>query len=205
MSRQSRINTYYSLMPSFLYDWVMKKGGHLEVAIDLVQKLRIQENDFILDVPVGTGLSLGLYPPTTRVTVVDIHQKMIARSRNVAKKLGRSIEFVLADAKSLPFDESSYDKVVVMAGLSAIPENHLVLPELYRVTKPEGLIGINDILFSFNAPGQVKLDLAELIKSFSREHNVEIVYQRKFPQIIGNTDFSVANYILKVKKNNPLE
>lgn len=202
--RQTVINTYYRIIPIFLYDAIMNLGNSPQARKELIQELNIQNNDKILDVSIGTGLSLEFYPPDTKITAIDINPRMISHCKKKADRQKREIDIYLADAKCLPFQDSTFDKAVVMYGLSAIPNNQKVLSELKRVLKSGGYIGITDMLRPNNSIlGQVKLHLDELVHSFAEDPKIQIV-SNKIYSLFGTVvdDSFLANYILRINKNH---
>ncbi len=94
----------------------------------------------ILDVGVGTGLSLSDYSPTTRLCGVK------AQSRVRALGLRNVETLAVMDAKSLAFADSSFDAVVAQYVITAVPDPESTLDDFIRVLKPGGeLILVNHI------------------------------------------------------------
>ena len=96
----------------------------------------------ILEVGVGTGLSLSSYAPTSRVVGVDISEPMLEKARGrVAKQKLRHVESIaLMDAETLDFATSSFDVVVAQYVVTAIPNPEKALDEFLRVVRPGGEI-----------------------------------------------------------------
>ncbi|ELT95644.1 hypothetical protein CAPTEDRAFT_188485 [Capitella teleta] len=95
----------------------------------------------ILETAAGTGsgsliLQQGL-EPGTRFTVSDISNDMLAMAR---EKLGKTadIQFDLADACALPYDDDHFDSVVSLFGLMYCEDKPAALREAQRVLKPGG-------------------------------------------------------------------
>jgi SAM-dependent methyltransferase len=72
---------------------------------------------------------------------------MLAVARELAKReeLLDRVEFRTGDARELPFADSTFDVVLVITALSHMTDAERALPELIRVTRPGGRIGIFDI------------------------------------------------------------
>jgi phosphatidylethanolamine/phosphatidyl-N-methylethanolamine N-methyltransferase len=102
----------------------------------------------ILDVGVGTGLSLSDYSRNSSVCGVDISEPMLrkAQQRVQALKL-RNIEVLaVMDAKNLAFADRSFDAVVAQYVITAVPDPEATLDEFIRVLKVGGeLILVNHI------------------------------------------------------------
>jgi phosphatidylethanolamine/phosphatidyl-N-methylethanolamine N-methyltransferase len=102
----------------------------------------------ILDVGVGTGLSLSDYAATTKICGVDISEPMLRRAikRVREEKLGNVEVLSVMDAKSLAFPDGFFDAVVAQYVITAVPDPEGALDEFVRVLKPGGeLILVNHI------------------------------------------------------------
>lgn len=105
----------------------------------VVGGMRCRPGERILEVGVGTGLSLPLYPRTVRVVGIDISPHMLARAH--AQKLRRQLDHVelqCMDAERMSFDDNSFDKVVAMYVMSVAPDPKRLLEEMRRVCKHDG-------------------------------------------------------------------
>ena len=96
----------------------------------------------MLEVGVGTGLSLPLYPPFVRVTGVDLSREMLdkARTRVRRRDLSNVEGLHEMDAHAMDFPDASFDKIVAMYVVSIVQEPARLLRELHRVCKPDGEI-----------------------------------------------------------------
>ena len=102
----------------------------------------------ILDVGVGTGLSLSDYSRNTRLCGVDISEPMLRRALKRVRALGLTNVEILAvmDAKNLAFADCSFDAVVAQYVITAVPDPESTLDDFIRVLKPGGeLILVNHI------------------------------------------------------------
>ncbi|MGY4303395.1 phosphatidylethanolamine/phosphatidyl-N-methylethanolamine N-methyltransferase [Bradyrhizobium sp. USDA 4369] len=102
----------------------------------------------ILDVGVGTGLSLSDYARTTRVCGVDISEPMLRRAQARVRELKLLNVETLAvmDAKHLAFPDNFFDAVVAQYVITAVPDPEATLDDFIRVLKPGGeLILVNHI------------------------------------------------------------
>jgi phosphatidylethanolamine/phosphatidyl-N-methylethanolamine N-methyltransferase len=98
----------------------------------------------ILEVGVGTGISLPGYQPSSRVTGVDISEDMLDKARARVRKLGlANVEAIqVMDAEALDFEDGTFDVVVAQYVVSAVPNPERALDEFARVCKPGGEIVI---------------------------------------------------------------
>ena len=102
----------------------------------------------ILDVGVGTGLSLSDYSRASRICGVDISEPMLRKAQQRVRALGLSNVEVLAvmDAKNLAFCDGSFDAVVAQYVITAVPDPEATLDDFVRVLKPGGeLILVNHV------------------------------------------------------------
>jgi len=105
-------------------------------AIDL---LEIKPGDRVLEVGIGTGLNLPLYPRDCIVTGIDISTEMLQRARLRSKELGLcSVTLALMDASNLEYPDDTFDHVLATYVISAVPDPVKTLLEMRRVCKPEG-------------------------------------------------------------------
>jgi phosphatidylethanolamine/phosphatidyl-N-methylethanolamine N-methyltransferase len=96
----------------------------------------------ILEVGIGTGISLPDYSPNNRIFGVDISDKMLRKARRRVEDLSLTHVEGLAvmDAKRLEFSESSFDVVVAQYVVTTVPDPEGTLDEFARVLKPGGEI-----------------------------------------------------------------
>jgi phosphatidylethanolamine/phosphatidyl-N-methylethanolamine N-methyltransferase len=96
----------------------------------------------ILEVGVGTGLSLGDYGTRNRIVGIDISAPMLEKARaRVAKLgLGQVERLSVMDAEHLSFPDASFDVVVAQYVVTAIPNPETALDEFLRVVRPGGEI-----------------------------------------------------------------
>ena len=102
----------------------------------------------VLDVGVGTGLSLSAYARTTKLCGVDISEPMLRRAHQRVRELKLSNVETLAvmDAKNLAFAANFFDAVVAQYVITAVPDPEATLDDFVRVLKPGGeLILVNHI------------------------------------------------------------
>jgi phosphatidylethanolamine/phosphatidyl-N-methylethanolamine N-methyltransferase len=96
----------------------------------------------ILEVGVGTGLSLRDYSRTNRLTGVDLSAPMLRRAKaRVAEHSLSNVEgLAVMDAQHLGFQDAVFDVVVAQYVITAVPDPEATLDEFARVVKPGGEI-----------------------------------------------------------------
>ena len=121
-----------------VYDILFNKifhSGRL-AAIDL---LEIKAGDRVLEIGVGTGLNLPLYPRDCQVTGIDISVEMLQKARERSEELGlTNVTLGLMDASDLQFSDDTFDHVLATYVISAVPEPVKALLEMRRVCRPGG-------------------------------------------------------------------
>jgi phosphatidylethanolamine/phosphatidyl-N-methylethanolamine N-methyltransferase len=108
----------------------------------VLEALKLRPGERVLEVGVGTGLSLPLYPASVRVTGIDLSREMLdkARARVARRKLAQVEALLEMDAEQMSFADASFDKVVAMYVVSVVERPARLLEELHRVCKPDGEI-----------------------------------------------------------------
>jgi len=110
----------------------------------LLEALKLKPGDRVLEVGVGTGLSLPLYPAGVRITGIDVSREMLEKARErVARRRLENVEALLEmDAEEMTLPSASFDKVVAMYVVSVVARPARLLQELHRVCRPDGEIFI---------------------------------------------------------------
>jgi phosphatidylethanolamine/phosphatidyl-N-methylethanolamine N-methyltransferase len=94
----------------------------------------------ILEVGVGTGISLPYYRREHQVHGIDISPHMLdrARKRVHRKRLGNVTQLTIMDARKLQFADNTFDAIVAAYVMSVVPEPEKVIREIERVCRPGG-------------------------------------------------------------------
>jgi len=125
-----------------------KHLGGVGATEELIELCHIGQGKYILDVGCGAGVTPCFIAKRCgcRVVGVDILEGMVERSRERAKREGLAdrVEFRVADAQDLPFEDDLFDAVITES-VTAFPEDkQKAVNEYARVTKPGGYIGLNE-------------------------------------------------------------
>jgi phosphatidylethanolamine/phosphatidyl-N-methylethanolamine N-methyltransferase len=96
----------------------------------------------ILEVGVGTGISLPRYSPANRITGIDLCEPMLRRAQERVAELSLSnvVRLEVMDAEHLSFSDASFDVVVAHYVVSTVPHPEAALDEFVRVLRPGGEI-----------------------------------------------------------------
>ena len=140
----------YTFIAPF-YDLIVAKATH---SIRKASLLQIEElsnhDDNILITGIGTGLDIPHLPANRCYTGIDLTQGMLTKAERRKGNIDISLE--LGDAMQLPYEDASFDMVVMHLILAVVPDPTLALQEAQRVVKNQGYILILD---KFLKPGQL--------------------------------------------------
>jgi phosphatidylethanolamine/phosphatidyl-N-methylethanolamine N-methyltransferase len=121
----------------------------------------IKPGDRILEVGVGTGINIGLYPPSCSVTGIDLSGNMLEKARErVAKKGLSGVRLIEMDAADIKFADNSFDIVYAPYLISVVPDPVRVANEMRRVCRAGGKI---IFLNHFRSPNHVLARLERMI------------------------------------------
>jgi len=96
----------------------------------------------VLDVGVGTGISLSQYSSRNRIVGIDLSEPMLRRAKARMRRhpLTNVETLAVMDAERLGFADESFDVVVAQFVITAVPDPEAALDEFARVVKPRGEI-----------------------------------------------------------------
>ncbi len=147
----------------------------------------------LLEVGVGTGLSLDQYRPDMDVTAIDLSPDMLDRARAKAERMDlTNIRLLPMDAARLEFEDGAFDKVVAMYVLTVVPDPSRVMAELERVCKPGGeIVLVNHFSARAGLRAMVERVLAPMAGALGwrPEFPVENVLGQRFLQLTETLPF----------------
>lgn len=125
---------YWAPIYDYTFGWVSRRGRRRAVAYINRRTGRV------LEIGVGTGLSLDRYAPHLEVTGIDVSTEMLdkARRKVAERRLAHVVRLSEMDARQLAFPDGYFDTVVAMHVISVVPEPERVMEEMARVCKPGG-------------------------------------------------------------------
>lgn len=134
----------------------------------IIDRMHCMPGDHVLEVGVGTGLSLPMYPNNVVVTGIDISSEMLARAhtRKMRDRLDNVVHLSVMDAENMEFKDNSFDKVVAMYVASVVPHPERLVHEMRRVCKANGqIVFVNH----FNSQNPVLGSFERLIAPLSKQ------------------------------------
>jgi phosphatidylethanolamine/phosphatidyl-N-methylethanolamine N-methyltransferase len=109
----------------------------------VVKSLRIPPGAKVLEVGIGTGLSVDAYPGHADVTGIDLSQDMLDQAAQKMDPLRHAhIKLQQGDALNLAFPDESFDFVTAFHVITVVPDPKRMLDEMVRVCRPGGRIVI---------------------------------------------------------------
>ncbi len=131
-----RAYAFYSPVYDLLFDKIFHPGR-----VAAVRLLGLQPKDRVLEVGIGTGLNLPLYPRNIELVGIDISEQMLDKAREKVEERGmRGVTLQVMDASAMSFPADSFDRVMAAYVISAVPDPVAVLQEIKRVCRPGGHI-----------------------------------------------------------------
>jgi SAM-dependent methyltransferase len=109
----------------------------------LVAATHLGPGDHVLDVAAGSGnVAIPAAAAGARVVATDLTPELLDQGRVDADAAGVSLEWQVADAEHLPFDDHTFDAVTSCVGVMFAPHHRAAADELVRVCRPGGRIGL---------------------------------------------------------------
>ncbi|OOG21370.1 SAM-dependent methyltransferase [Thioalkalivibrio denitrificans] len=129
----------------------------------------------ILEVGVGTGLSLPDYREDARVVGIDVSPEMLKIARERSRNLPQVEGLLEMDAEQLAFPDNSFDSVVAMYVASVVPDPRRLLSEMQRVCVPGGnVLVINHFASSHPVIRRMERGLRPLSKVLGFRTDMEL-------------------------------
>lgn len=101
-----------------------------------IEHMNIGETDRVLDLGIGTGVSLNYYPQRGRIIGVDLSNGMLRECRKkIAQRKLTHAQVFQADAMKLPFAENTFDHVFISHVISVVSDPYKLVQEAQRVAK----------------------------------------------------------------------
>ena len=106
-----------------------------------IQRMDLQPAERVLEVGVGTGINLSLYPRECKVTGIDFSSSMLEKARERANRKDMPpFRLLQMDAADLKFADDAFDIVYAPYLISVVPDPVKVAQEMRRVCRPGGRI-----------------------------------------------------------------
>ena len=131
---------YYEF--SLFYDLLFRRVFYPRIAT-VIRSLGIEPGARVLELGVGTGLSLDAYPSHCQVTGIDLAPDMLERAQDKVNRNGwRHVTLEQGDALALKCPDNSFDCVMAFHVVSVVPDPKRMVAEACRVCRPGGLLTV---------------------------------------------------------------
>lgn len=141
-------HSYTVLAP--LYDYLVSRPLERPRKQSLARLGDVTQQSILIN-GIGTGLDIPWLPHGAHYTGTDITPAMLKIAQQRANTFNVELELMQADSMKLPFENESFDHVIMHLILAVVPEPQRALAEACRVLRPGGHIYIYD---KFLKPGE---------------------------------------------------
>ncbi|MBW7897712.1 putative methyltransferase YcgJ [Candidatus Brocadiaceae bacterium B188] len=133
-----KVYSFYSWIYDAFFGKIFEHGRY--VAFHMMNP---KANETVLEVGVGTGLSLPLYAKNVKVVGIDISQEMLDKAQRKKQYYNLSnVNLYNMDASSMTFASNTFDKVIASHVITVVTDPLRTLNEIKRVCKKDGEIFI---------------------------------------------------------------
>lgn len=187
---------YFDLQADF---GLTKHMGGLRATKELIELCHIGKDSHVLEVGCGVGITTSYIAQKigSRVVGVDVSEGMIKRAKERARRFGVEdrVEFRVADAQSLPFEDNLFEAVVSESVLAFVGDKKKAISEYKRVTKPGGYVGLNEAIWLKTPP-------KELVEYISRIAKAEFPTSDEWKELLESA--GLKDLVAKTYKINML-
>ncbi len=136
----------------------------------------------ILDVGVGTGLELPMFPAHARVVGIDLAETMLRRASERVRRgrLAQVAGLSVMDATRMAFANCTFDAAIMPYVLTVVPDPHAMMDEVARVVRPGGAIVLVNHFGAENGP-------LVPIEAWLGRHSAALGWHPQFPfSVLGD-------------------
>jgi ubiquinone/menaquinone biosynthesis C-methylase UbiE len=166
-----------------------------------IQKIRsiLSPEQQILEIGCGTGIiSFGIAPYVKEVIATDLSPQMISAAQGKAQSMGISnIDFRVCDGYSLPYEDQTFDVVLIFNTLHIVKEPETLLQQTYRLLKPAGyFVSATDCYAeSVPFPHNLKIQAIKLMKCFGFLPFIRFYTEVDLQNLLSKSSFNVIESI----------
>ena len=141
-----------------------------------INLLEIMPGEKVLEIGVGTGLSLTTYPRYCEVVGVDLSLQMLKKAQKKVKMRNLChVSLHEMDASNLTFEDSSFDYVVAAFVITVVPDPIKVISEMKRVSKKNGkLLIINHFQSQNKFLGKIEEAISPFCKKIGWRSDLQL-------------------------------
>jgi phosphatidylethanolamine/phosphatidyl-N-methylethanolamine N-methyltransferase len=147
---QADVKDIYGKYSSF-YDKVFSHFFFPRIKLGIARS-QIKKGDRVIEVGIGTGISLPLYPKGCKIVGIDVTRKMLEKAKEKKEKHKLDdVDLFEMDAENMTFENDSFDHALAAFVVTVVPNPEKMVSEMKRITKPGGNIVILNHFCSDNA------------------------------------------------------
>jgi phosphatidylethanolamine/phosphatidyl-N-methylethanolamine N-methyltransferase len=191
-----KVYNSYASFYDYLFGPVFNPGRHL--CTEIINK-NAAPNASVLELGIGTGLSLPFYRSDLQITGIDISEKMLkkAEKRVVDNQLETKVQLKIMDAGHLEFADKSFDFIVAMYVASVVPDINAFLQEITRVCKPRGeIIFVNHFASEKSLVYflEKKIARAQKILGFKSDFSIDSILNHRQFELLESRKINLFGY-----------
>ncbi|BDH83964.1 MULTISPECIES: class I SAM-dependent methyltransferase [Lactococcus] len=191
--------------------------GGIRTIMDLVKNVYFTPDTKILEIGTSTGFTAVELAKRTnsKITSIDINEESIKIAKDRAKEHGvtDNINFLVADAMNLPFQDEEFDIVFSGNIISYIPDREKALSEYMRVLKDNGVLFATPMYYLHEPNNSlmmkvrnalkmdIKIDYESYWQKFFDNPNLELFLEEKF-DFDYISDLKIGKYVEDIQKTN---
>ncbi|UZN22571.1 methyltransferase domain-containing protein [bacterium 3DAC] len=141
----------------------------------LANRLHLKKDYHVLEIGPGPGyfsVEVAKRLSQGHLDLLDIQKEMLEKAKRKIVKLGlTNVTFTQGDATNLPYNDSTFDVVFLVAVLGEIPKPSLCISEIHRVLKPHGILSITE------QPGDPDFLPMPRVKKLAEKHGFRVIEQ----------------------------
>jgi len=161
LAKIERVYTSYARIYDQIFGKVFNEGRE-----SAIRNLNVQPDERILEVGIGTGLALPMYPRHCQIVGIDFSEGMLNKAKQrAAEHRMDHVELHRMDAAVMKFRDDSFDTVVAAYVVTAVPDYRKVVSEMIRVCRPGGRI---IMLNHFSNDNKVIAAIEKVISPFTK-------------------------------------
>lgn len=136
--RPERSRLYTQFIPAYEAFWPLVIRRRI---LNCIERLQIPAGAKVLEVGIGTGISMAAYPRDAEITGIDLSEDMLAEAQRKIRREGWDhIQVMPMNAEHLEFPDQSFDFVTAFHVVSVVSDPRAMMTEISRVLRPGGRV-----------------------------------------------------------------
>ena len=156
---------------------------------EILNRVLSVPNNNILDLGCGNGNILKLLEEKTTSNLygLDLSDNMISEAK---KRLSKNVILTVGDSENLPYEDNKFDVIICNASFHHYPHPDIVLKEIHRVLKTNGVFILGDPAIPFNLLRHV----FNYFLKYSNSGDYKIYNQKEITLLLNNNNFQIDKF-----------